>query len=84
MEARSRLQWEWVDPGRAEYASAWFFRWGDTEPPFSDGASFTTMKEVRIIKLALSLNRHFSQAGFELPPGGFRRRLATIRDLIII
>jgi predicted nucleic acid-binding protein len=67
VEASSRLRWEWVDPGRAERARAWFFRWSDKDFSFTDCTSFVIMKELRI-KRALTLDRHFSQAGFEPLP----------------
>jgi uncharacterized protein len=66
-EASSRLRWEWVDSGRAERARTWFFRWDDKDFSFTDCTSFVIMKELRI-KRALTLDRHFSQAGFEVLP----------------
>jgi hypothetical protein len=68
MVERSRsLRWEWIDPGRAERARAWFFRWQDKDFSFTDCTSFVLMKELRL-RRALTTDRHFEQAGFETLP----------------
>jgi predicted nucleic acid-binding protein len=63
----SRLSWEWIDPARAERARDWFFSWKDKGFSFTDCTSFVVMKEKRL-KRALSTDRHFEQAGFEVVP----------------
>lgn len=52
---------------RAEKARRWFFEWNDKDFSFTDCTSFVVMKELRIQR-ALTTDRHFSQAGFELLP----------------
>jgi uncharacterized protein len=68
VEGSRRLRWEWVDPNRCERARAWVFRWSDKDFSFTDCTSFVLMRELRI-KRALTLDRHFVQAGFEMLPG---------------
>lgn len=63
-----RLVWEWIDPTRAERARRWFFRWRDKEFSFTDCTSFVLMQERRIAA-ALTSDRHFAQAGFQVVPG---------------
>ncbi len=62
-----RVRWEWVSPARAEKARYWFFRWRDKAFSFTDCTSFVVMKERRI-NVALTGDRHFAQAGFEVLP----------------
>lgn len=62
-----RVRWEWIDPARAERARHWFFRWRDKDFSFTDCSSFVIMKEKRI-RAALTNDRHFVQAGFEMLP----------------
>ncbi len=63
----ARVRWEWIDPARAERARHWFFRWRDKDFSFTDCTSFVVMKERRI-RTALTNDRHFLQAGFEVFP----------------
>ena len=67
VDGSSRLIWEWVDTTRAEKARHWFFRWRDKDFSFTDCTSFVVMKERRL-RAALTTDRHFAQAGFELLP----------------
>lgn len=67
VEPSARLTWEWIDPFRAEKARRWFFRWRDKSFSFTDCASFVVMKERRL-RVALTSDRHFAQAGFEVAP----------------
>jgi hypothetical protein len=67
VEASRRLLWEWIDPVRAEKARRWLFRWRDKEFSFTDCTSFVIMKERRL-RVALTSDRHFAQAGFEIAP----------------
>lgn len=54
-------------PARAEKARAWFFRYRDKDFSFTDCTSFVVMKERRL-RSALTCDRHFRQAGFEMLP----------------
>jgi hypothetical protein len=67
VEGSSRLAWEWVDPPTAEKARSWFFRWSDQAFSFTDCTSFVIMKQRRI-RTALTSDRHFAQAGFQILP----------------
>jgi predicted nucleic acid-binding protein len=67
LELSQRLKWEWIDPERAAKARTWFFGWRDTAFSFTDCTSFVVMKERRI-KVALTSDHHFEQAGFETRP----------------
>jgi predicted nucleic acid-binding protein len=63
----ARVRWEWIGPARAEKARHWFFRWHDKDFSYTDCTSFVVMKEQRI-RAALTSDRHFVQAGFEIFP----------------
>ncbi|MEW6690194.1 MAG: hypothetical protein AB1452_14010 [Pseudomonadota bacterium] len=63
----ARVRWESVGPARLEKARHWFFRWRDKDFSFTDCTSFVVMKERRI-RAALTNDRHFTQAGFEVFP----------------
>ncbi len=67
VEDSRRLVWERIDPDRAEKARRWMFRWRDKQFSFTDCTSFVVMKERRLRK-ALTSDRHFKQAGFQLVP----------------
>ena len=67
IEASSRVRWHWIDAARAEKARAVFFRHRDKEYSFTDCTSFVVMRELRL-KDALTTDRHFRQAGFQLLP----------------
>jgi predicted nucleic acid-binding protein len=67
VESSNRLRWELIDLNRAEKARAWFFRWRDKDFSFTDCTSFVVMKELRLRK-ALTTDRHFRDAGFEVLP----------------
>ncbi len=67
VEGSTRLVWEWIDPSRAERARAWLFRWRDKDFSFTDCTSFVVMKERRL-RVALTSDHHFAQAGFDLVP----------------
>jgi predicted nucleic acid-binding protein len=66
-EASARLSWELVDPMRAEKARRWFFRWRDKSFSFTDCTSFVVMRDRRL-RTALTSDRHFRDAGFDLAP----------------
>jgi predicted nucleic acid-binding protein len=67
VESTSLLRWERIDAERAERARRWFFRWTDKEFSFTDCTSFVVMRELGIL-LALTSDRHFAHAGFEVRP----------------
>jgi predicted nucleic acid-binding protein len=67
VDASPRVVWEWIDAMRAEKARQWFFRWKDKQFSFTDCTSFVVMRERRI-RTALTSDRHFKQAGFEIVP----------------
>lgn len=67
IEGSRRLRWEWVDASRCERARHWFFRWADKSFSFTDCTSFVLMRELGI-RQALTLDRHFAQAGFDIVP----------------
>lgn len=67
VDASARVAWEWIDSDRAEKARNWFFRWRDKEFSFTDCTSFVVMTE-RKLSVALTSDRHFVQAGFEIAP----------------
>jgi predicted nucleic acid-binding protein len=65
--ASARLRHERVDAERTERARAIFFRYRDKDFSFTDCTSFAVMRELRL-RSALTTDRHFRQAGFELFP----------------
>ena len=65
VEGSARLRWEWIDPARAERARHWFFAWKDKRFSFTDCTSFVVMRELKL-KEALTTDRHFRDAGFEI------------------
>jgi predicted nucleic acid-binding protein len=67
IEGSSRVLLEWIGPERVEKARRWFFRWRDKSFSFTDCTSFVVMKELRI-RTALTSDRHFAQAGFQIAP----------------
>ena len=68
VDSSRRLRWEWIDPARADKARTWFFKWADKSFSFTDCTSFVVMDELSLRK-ALTTDRHFLQAGFEMLPG---------------
>lgn len=68
VDASPRVRWERIDAERAERARHWFFRWTDKTFSFTDCTSFVVMKE-QGLRVALTSDRHFTQAGFERVPG---------------
>jgi hypothetical protein len=67
VEASSRLRCEWMDLARCEKARRWFFSWKDKDFSFTDCTSFVIMRELRL-REALTVDRHFRQAGFRIVP----------------
>ena len=68
IDASSRIRWERIDASRAEKARAWFFEWTDKDFSFTDCTSFVVMEELGLQR-ALTTDRHFAQAGFDVVPG---------------
>lgn len=56
-----------VDPELRESAFSWFFRYDDKEFSFTDCTSFALMTRENL-REALTTDRHFRQAGFEMLP----------------
>jgi hypothetical protein len=69
-----RLRWERVDSDRFEKARHLFFQYRDKDFSFTDCTSFVIMREARLTH-ALTTDRHFEQAGFQVWPA--RRGPAT-------
>jgi predicted nucleic acid-binding protein len=67
VDGSRRVLWESIDGARAEKARRWFFRWRDKDFSFTDCTSFVVMKERRL-RIALTSDHHFTQAGFECAP----------------
>jgi uncharacterized protein len=67
LAASRRVRLEPVDGDRAERARAIFFRYRDKAFSFTDCTSFAIMRELRL-RAALTTDRHFRQAGFDLVP----------------
>lgn len=67
VDGSPRLLWDGIDTARAEKARQWFFRWKDKSFSFTDCTSFVVMREHRI-KVALTCDDHFTQAGFQVLP----------------
>lgn len=67
LDGSSRLRWERVDTQRFEKARALFFQYRDKRFSFTDCTSFAIMRELRL-KQALTTDRHFGQAGFDVLP----------------
>lgn len=67
VQGSTRLVWEPIDSSRAQKALSWFFRWRDKTFSFTDCTSFVLMRERRL-RSALTSDKHFVQAGFEVVP----------------
>jgi hypothetical protein len=67
VDGSPRLRWQWIDPVRAEKARTLFFAHAGKDHSFTDCTSFVVMRELRL-REALTTDRHFRQAGFQLLP----------------
>ena len=67
VDRSARLRWERVDSGRFERARQLFFHYRDKDFSFTDCTSFVIMREARLTH-ALTTDRHFRQAGFQVLP----------------
>jgi uncharacterized protein len=65
--ASRRVLHELIHEERAERARGIFFRYRDKDFSFTDCTSFALMRELRI-REALSTDKHFRQAGFQMLP----------------
>lgn len=63
-----RLRWERIDGNRFEKARQLFFHHRDKDFSFTDCTSFVIMRELSLTH-ALTTDRHFRQAGFQVLPG---------------
>ena len=72
--ASRRVVRELIHEERADRARHIFFRHRDKDFSFTDCTSFALMRELRI-RQALTTDKHFGQAGFEMLP-----RRAKMRD----
>ena len=67
IDRSARLRWERVDSGRFEKARGLFSQFQDKDFSLTDCASFAIMRELRLTH-ALTTDRHFRQAGFQVVP----------------
>lgn len=67
LEGSALVRIEWMNAARIDRARSFFFRYRDKTFSFTDCASFTVMRELRL-RQALTLDSHFRQAGFEIIP----------------
>jgi predicted nucleic acid-binding protein len=65
--ASRRVLHQLIHEERAERARGIFFRYRDKDFSFTDCTSFALMRELRI-REALSTDKHFRQAGFQMLP----------------
>lgn len=72
VDASVRVRWERIDSERFEKARALFFQYRDKDFSFTDCTSFVIMRELRLTH-ALTTDRHFRQAGFQVVPVASRR-----------
>jgi len=67
IDASGRVRIEWMTPVRTARARTWFFGWTDKSFSFTDCASFTVMRELKV-RSALATDEPFRQAGFAVRP----------------
>ncbi len=70
VEASVGFRMEWIGPDRFDAAKAYFRKHADHDYSFTDCSSFVVMSELRL-RDALTIDHHFSEAGFRgllLPP----------------
>lgn len=73
VDVSPRVRWERVDSDRFERARGLFFQHRDKQFSFTDCTSFVVMRELRVTH-ALTTDKHFRQAGFQLLPASPGRR----------
>jgi uncharacterized protein len=67
VSASKRVRWLSINGDHLESARTLFFRHRDKEYSFTDCTSFVVMKAERL-KIALTTDHHFTQAGFQCLP----------------
>ncbi len=67
IDGSQRVRWERIDSARFEKARELFFKYRDKDFSFTDCTSFATMRDIRVTH-ALTTDRHFRQAGFQIVP----------------
>ena len=67
LDGSARLRWERIDGVRFERARNFFFQLRDKDLSFTDCTSIAVMRELKL-KIVLTTDHHFAQAGFELLP----------------
>ena len=75
IDGSQRVRWERIDSARFERAHELFFKYRDKGFSFTDCTSFATMRDIRVTH-ALTTDRHFRQAGFQIVPAIRVRALA--------
>lgn len=73
IDGSTRLRWERIDAERFDKAREMFFRFKDKDFSLTDCSSFVTMRELKLTH-ALTTDRHFRQAGFQMMPASGRAR----------
>ena len=73
LDGSTRIRWERIDSDRFEKARQLFFQHRDKDFSFTVCTSFAIMRELRLTQ-ALTTDRHFRQAGFQMLPGPGRPR----------
>lgn len=72
IDGSQRVRWERINPSRFDRALDLFFRHRDKGYSFTDCTSFAVMRELKLTGV-LTTDKHFTQMGFELLPGGRTR-----------
>ena len=68
LERSAGIRVEWIGPLRFDQTKAFFRKHADHPYSFTDCSSFVVMRELRLTD-ALTTDRHFRQAGFQLLVG---------------
>ena len=67
VDGSPRLRWERIDSDRFEKARQLFVQYRDKDFSFTDCTSFVVMREIGLTH-AITTDRHFRQAGFQVLP----------------
>ena len=68
LERSAGIRIEWIGPLRFDQTKSFFRKHADHPYSFTDCSSFVVMRELRLTD-ALTTDRHFSQAGFQVLVG---------------
>jgi predicted nucleic acid-binding protein len=71
LERSAGIRVEWIGPLRFDQTKAFFRKHADHAYSFTDCSSFVVMRELRLTD-ALTTDRHFRQAGFQVLVGDLR------------